>query len=100
MNLLKDLRNFNEILRKGVTYGNIKSHKKQGFTLFLEVTFLEKEQGEEGVKLTSLPAISGLKYIVLITYYIVPITILLPSLLQGFIQALTDLHVLEVKTQS
>ena len=35
--LLNDLRNFNEILRKYVTYDNIKSHKKD--------TFLEKPQG-------------------------------------------------------
>ena len=29
--LLNDLRNFNEIFKKYVTYNNIKSHKKQGF---------------------------------------------------------------------
>ena len=29
--LLSDLRNFNEIFRKDVTYDNIKSHKKPGF---------------------------------------------------------------------
>ena len=28
-----------------MTYDNIKSHKKQGFTLSLEDTFLEKQQG-------------------------------------------------------
>ena len=40
------MRNFNEIFRKDVTYDNIKSHKKnQGFTLSLEDTFLEKQQG-------------------------------------------------------
>ena len=30
---MNDLRKFNEIFRKDVTYDNIKSHKKQGFTL-------------------------------------------------------------------
>ena len=44
--LLKDFRNFNEVFRKDVTYDNIKSHKKQGFALSLENTFLEKPQGE------------------------------------------------------
>ena len=40
---LKDLRNFNEIFRKCVTYGNIKSHKKKkSFTFSLEDTFSEK----------------------------------------------------------
>ena len=29
-----------------MTYDNIKSHKKQGFTLYLEDTFFEKPQGE------------------------------------------------------
>ena len=31
--LLIDLRKFNEILKKGVTYDNIKSHKKRGLDL-------------------------------------------------------------------
>ena len=44
--LLKDFRNFNKIFRKDVAYDNIKSHKKQGFALSLENTFLEKSQGE------------------------------------------------------
>ena len=44
--LLNDLRNFNEIFRKDVTYDNIKGHKKQVFTLPLEDTFFEKPQGE------------------------------------------------------
>ena len=30
---MNDWRKFNEIFRKDVTYDNIKSHKKQGFTL-------------------------------------------------------------------
>ena len=30
-NLLNDLRNFNELFRKDVTYNDIKSHKKPGF---------------------------------------------------------------------
>ena len=43
---LNDLSNFNKIFRKDVTYDNIKSHKKQGFTLSLEDIFLEKPQRE------------------------------------------------------
>ena len=39
--LLKDLRNFNEIFRKDVTYNIIKSQKTQDFT------FLEKPQGRQ-----------------------------------------------------
>ena len=39
------MRNFCEIFKKDVTYDNIKSHTKQGFTFFLEDTFLEKPQG-------------------------------------------------------
>ena len=31
-----------------MTYDNIKSHTKKGFTLSLEDAFLEKLQGEEG----------------------------------------------------
>ena len=37
--------NFDEIFRRDVTYDNLKSHKKQGFTLSLKNTFLEKLQG-------------------------------------------------------
>ena len=33
VNVLRDLRNFNEIFRKDVAYDNIKSHKKQGSPL-------------------------------------------------------------------
>ena len=40
--LLNDLVNFTEIFRKNVTYDNIKSKKKQDFTLSLEDTFLKK----------------------------------------------------------
>ena len=40
--LLNDLRNFNEIVRKNATYDNIKSHKKWGFAFFPENTFLGK----------------------------------------------------------
>ena len=43
-NYLNDLRNFDEIFRKGVAYNNIKSHKKQNVTLSLENTFSEKQQ--------------------------------------------------------
>ena len=42
---LNDKRTLNEIFRKDVTYDNVKSHKKQGFTLSSEDTFLEKPQG-------------------------------------------------------
>ena len=38
-------RSFNKIFRKDVTFDNIKSHKKQGFTLSLENTFFGKPQG-------------------------------------------------------
>ena len=41
-NLHIDLRNFNEIFRKDVTYDNIKSHKKPRFPLSLEDKFFEK----------------------------------------------------------
>ena len=42
-NLPNDLRNFNEIFRKNMTYDNIKSHKKLGSSL--ENTVLEKTHG-------------------------------------------------------
>ena len=42
VNIEKEMRNFNEIFGKDVTYENIKSHKKQGFNLPLKNTFLEK----------------------------------------------------------
>ena len=46
---LKDLRNFNEIFRKCVTYGNIKSHKKKEFhLLFRRYIFGKTTAGEEG----------------------------------------------------
>ena len=45
-NLPSNLRNFNEIFRKNVSYDNIKSHKKQDFTRALENTVLEKPLGE------------------------------------------------------
>ena len=41
---LSDLRNLNEIFRKDVPYDNTKSHKKPGFILSLEDTFLKKPQ--------------------------------------------------------
>ena len=38
--LLNDLRNFNEVFRKDVTYDNIKSYKKTGFhSLFKRYDF-------------------------------------------------------------
>ena len=37
--LLKDLRKFNEIFKKDVTYGNIKSHKKQDSNHSVEKKF-------------------------------------------------------------
>ena len=36
------MRNFSDIFTKDMIYDNIKSHKKQDFTLSLEDTFLEK----------------------------------------------------------
>ena len=39
------MRNFNEIFRRGVTYDNFKSHKKQGFTLSLKDMFFKKPHG-------------------------------------------------------
>ena len=42
VNIEEEMRNFNEIFGKDVTYENIKSHKKQGFNLPLKNTFLEK----------------------------------------------------------
>ena len=43
--LLSGMNNFNEIFRKVVSCDNIKSHKNQGFTLFQEGTFWEKNTG-------------------------------------------------------
>ena len=34
--LLNDMRNFNETFRKNLAYANIKSHKKQGFSISQE----------------------------------------------------------------
>ena len=52
------MRNLNEIFRKDVTY-NIKSHKKQCFTLSSEDTFLEKPQA--GGQIDPSPAVLKLK---------------------------------------
>ena len=41
--LLSDLRNFNDIFRKDVTYDNIKI-KKKGLILSLKDTFLKKPE--------------------------------------------------------
>ena len=41
-NLLNDLRNFNEVFRKDVTYIILKVTKNQGFHLSLEVSFFGK----------------------------------------------------------
>ena len=38
------MRNLNKIFTEDVTYDNLKSHKKAGFTLSSEDTFLEKPQ--------------------------------------------------------
>ena len=43
--LLSGMNNFNDIFRKVVSCDNIKSHKNQGFTLFQEGTFWEKNTG-------------------------------------------------------
>ena len=44
-----DLRNFNEIFRKDVAYGYIKSHKKAGFHHLPRKLILEKSRGRGGV---------------------------------------------------
>lgn len=49
-----------EIFGKNVTDDNIKYHRKQDFTRFLESRFWEKPQGG-GVKLTPLPHLFRLK---------------------------------------
>ena len=43
--LLNDLRNFNEIFRKDVTYDNIKGHKKTGFYPSFRRYFFRKTTG-------------------------------------------------------
>ena len=45
---LNNSRDFNEIFRKDVTYDNVKSHRKQGFTLSLEGVFFETPYGGGG----------------------------------------------------
>ena len=40
-----------------MTYDNIKSHKKQGFSLFLEEMFLEIPRGLDGGGETDPPAV-------------------------------------------
>ena len=47
--LLNDLRNFNEIFRKDVTYDNIKSHKKPGLHPVPEKHIFGKITGGGGV---------------------------------------------------
>ena len=44
--LPNNLMDFNEIFRKNVSYGKIKSKKKQGFNLSLENKVFKKPQGE------------------------------------------------------
>ena len=39
---LNDLMNSNEAFGEHLTDDNMKNHKKQGFTLFVEINFLEK----------------------------------------------------------
>ena len=62
--LLSDLRNFNEIFRKDVTYDNIKSHKKPGFhPLFSRYIYRKttRGRGERGGQLDLPQPILGLK---------------------------------------
>ena len=40
-----DLKNFNKIFRKDVTYDNIESHEKPEFPPSLEETFFEQPRG-------------------------------------------------------
>ena len=47
-NILTNLTSFNKIFIKNVSYDNIKSKGKQGPTIYLEHTFLEKPQGRGG----------------------------------------------------
>ena len=55
--LLNNLRNFNEIFRKDVTYDNIKSHKNPGFhPLFRRCIFRKTTRGGR----IDLPAVLGL----------------------------------------
>ena len=65
--------NVNEVFRKDVPYKNIKSHRKQGFPLSLEYTFLEKPQGGDQI---DPPAVLGLIHIN-INMYIFSFTTLL-----------------------
>ena len=51
--LLNDLRNFNEISWKDVTYDNIKSHKNRGFHPLFRKYIFQKNTG--GLKLTPQP---------------------------------------------
>ena len=46
--ILNDLRNFNEIFRKIVTYDNVKSHKKAGFHHLFRKNMFEKTTEEGG----------------------------------------------------
>ena len=69
--LMNDLRNFNEIFRKDVTYDNI---KKQAFTVSLEDTVWEKPYG--GVNFTPLSSLFRVKQKLNITgiyHYCIPI---------------------------
>ena len=49
---MNELRNFNEIFRKDVTYDNIKSHEKPGVHPFSEKHFWKDYRG---LKLTPQP---------------------------------------------
>ena len=60
--LLKGLRNFNEVFKKDLTYDDIESNKRQGFTLTLGDTFSEKQQGCSLGKVYSRQ-VSSLNYI-------------------------------------
>ena len=53
---LNNMRIFNEIFRKDVTYDNIKSHKNQDLALSPEDTFLEKPEGEAGCQIDFTPS--------------------------------------------
>ena len=54
------LEEFNEIFRKDVTYGNIKSHKKPGFHPLFRRYIFRKSTGR-GFKLTLPPVVLGLR---------------------------------------
>ena len=52
-----DLKNFNKIFRKNVTYDNIESHKKTEFHSLFRRYIFRTNTGERDVKFTPTPAV-------------------------------------------